>query len=95
MGKTVAVLIRDRERQYEGLRSSLGLLLEDHAIDMFVLDHEVDPTEEYAENAAFIDEMGGTRLSNERTNVTVHGFGPVTLEELTARMAASDLVVPF
>ena len=59
MGKKVAVLIRDKARQYEGLRSSLGLLLEDHAIDMFVLDHEIDMTEEYFDNMGFIDEMGG------------------------------------
>jgi len=60
MGKTVAVLIRDKERQYEGLRSSLGLLLEDHQIDMFVLDHEVEMTEEYSDNMGFIDEVDDT-----------------------------------
>ena len=95
MGKTVAVLIRDKERQYEGLRSSLGLLLEDHKIDMFVLDHEVDSTEEYSENAQFIEEPGGTRLSNVEANVTGQGFGRISFEELTKRMTASDPVVPF
>jgi len=95
MAKTVTVVVQDKERQYEGLRYSLGLMFEDHTVCMVVLDHEVEATEEYMENAAFIDEMGGSRLSNERANVAVHGFGPITLEELVVRMDASDLVIPF
>ncbi len=36
MSKKVAVLIKDKARQYEGLRSSLGLLLDFHTVSMFV-----------------------------------------------------------
>ena len=95
MGKTVAVLIRDKERQYEGLRSSLGLLLEDHAIDMFVLDHEVDMTEEYYDNMGFIDEMGGHRFSNVPANVEKHGFKRVSLEEVAGKLREHEIVIPF
>ncbi len=95
MGKKVAVLIRDKDRQYEGLRSSLGLLLEKHVISMFVLNHEVDMTEEYQDNMGFIDEMGGARYSNVPANVEKWGFKAVTLEELPARLKASELVIPF
>ena len=42
MGKKVAVLIKDKDRQYEGLRSSLGLLLEQHTVSMFVLEARVE-----------------------------------------------------
>jgi len=95
MGKKVAVLIKDKERQYEGLRSSLGLLLENHVISMFVLDHEVDMTEEYQDNMGFIDEMGGSRYSNVPANVEKHGFKAVTLEEIPAAVKGSDLVIAF
>ena len=95
MGKRVAVLIRDKERQYEGLRSSLGLLLEDHAIDMFVLDHEVDMTEEYYDNMGFIDEMGGARFSNVPANVEKHGFQRVSLEEVAGKLREHEIVIPF
>ena len=95
MGKKVAVLVRDKERQYEGLRSSLGLLLEDHQIDMFVLDHEVDMTEEYFDNMGFIDEMGGSRFSNVPANVEKHGFRQVTLAEVAARLRDHEVVIPF
>lgn len=94
-GKKVAVLIKDKDRQYEGLRSSLGLLLEKHVVSMFVLNHEVTMTEEYQDNMSFIDEMGGARYSNDPGNVEKHGFQKVTLEEIPAKLAANDLVIAF
>ena len=64
MPKTVTVVVRDKERQYEGLRYSLGLMFERHEVCMVVLDHEVASSDEFAENAAFLDELGGSRLSS-------------------------------
>ncbi len=95
MSKRVAVLIRDPERQYEGLRTSLGLLLEQHVVSMFVLDHEIELTEEYEDNMSFIDEMDGARYSNVAANVHRHGFRAVTAEELAWRLGAHDLIIPF
>lgn len=95
MGKKVAVLIKDKDRQYEGLRSSLGLLLENHVVSMYVLNHEVEMTEEYSDNMGFIDEMGGTRYSNVPANVEKHGFKPITLEEMPGKLAEGELVIPF
>jgi hypothetical protein len=95
MGKKVSVLIKDKDRQYEGLRSSLGLLLESHVVAMFVLDHEVDMTEEYSDNMGFIDEMGGARYSNVPANVEKYGFQPVKLEEIPARLRDQELVIAF
>ncbi len=95
MGKKVAVLIKDKDRQYEGLRSSLGLLLEKHVISMFVLDHEVAMTEEYQDNMGFIDEMGGARYSNVPANVEKYGFQAVTLDEISGKLAESELVIAF
>jgi hypothetical protein len=95
MPKKVAVLIKDKERQYEGLRSSLGLLLENHIVSMFVLDHEVDMTEEYEDNMGFIDDMEGTRYSNVEANVEKYRFTPVTLEDVAQKLKENDLVIPF
>jgi len=94
-GKKVAVLIKDKDRQYEGLRSSLGLLLESHKVSMFVLNHEVAMTEEYQDNMSFIDEMGGARYSNDPGNVEKHGFQKVTLDDIPAKLAESQLVIAF
>ena len=103
--KKVAVLIRDREQQYEGLRTSLGLLLESVEVKMFVLDHEVvaladkesdeEAYEEYYDNMEFIDEMDGERYSNNRQNVEKHGFKNATPEETVAMLKDADIVIPF
>jgi len=95
MSKRVAVLIRDRERQYEGLRTALGLLLEDHEVSMFVLDHEVDTAEAYQENVELLDEMDGKRYSNAPVNVERHGFAPTNLSEVAAMLRDNDLVIPY
>ena len=95
MGKKVAVLIREKDRQYEGLRTSLGLLMEFHIVSMFVLDHEIDITEEYKDNMEFIDEMEGFRYSNVQTNVDKYGFQPVTLNNLAQKLKDYEMVIPF
>jgi hypothetical protein len=95
MGKRVAVVIKDKERQYEGLRSSLGLLLENHVISMFVLRHEVEMTEEYQDNMGFIDEMGGARYSDVPANVEKYGFKAVTLGDVAGKLDEADVVIAF
>ncbi len=95
IGKKVAVLIKEKDRQYEGLRSSLGLLLEKHVVTMFVLNHEVTMTEEYQDNMGFIDEMGGARYSDVPANIEKYGFKAVTLDQVPGKLDESDLVIAF
>ena len=92
----VAVLIKDVDQQYEGLRTSLGLLLEASAVQMYVLNHEIAAMDEaYRDNMEFIDEMEGERFSNHPVNVEKYGFQPVTLEEMLVKLKAVDLIIPF
>jgi len=95
MAKKVAVLIKEKERQYEGLRSSLGLLMEFHIVSMIVLNHEIELTEEYKDNMEFIDEMEGTRYSNVPANVDKYGFTAVSVDEIAEKIEACDLIIPF
>ena len=95
MRKRVAVLIREPERQYEGLRCSLGLLLEGHEVSMFVLDHEISVSGEYMENMELIDEMGGARYSNHPLNTGRHGFEESPWAKLPGALAANDVIIPF
>ena len=92
----IAVLIKDVDQQYEGLRTSLGLLLEAAWVYMYVLDHEIDSQDEiYMENLEFLDEMEGERYSNHTANVEKYGFKPVTTEELLVKLKEVDLIIPF
>jgi len=94
--KKAAVIIRDPEQQYEGLRTSLGLLLEDTQVQMFVLHHEIVKMDEaYQDNMEFIDEMEGERYSNNSANVEKYGFIHVTLADVAEKISTADVIIPF
>ena len=94
--KKVAILIKDVEQQYEGLRTSLGTLLEDHEVSMIVLDHEVEKVDEaFEDNMAFFDEMEGKRYSDNSTNVEKYGFIPITTKEIAKIIEKMDVIIPF
>lgn len=94
--KKVAVLIKDTEQQYEGLRSSLGMLLYNTTVQMFVLNHEIKNMDEaYQDNMGFLDEMEGERFSNHPANVEKYGFKFADLEEIASMLRNVDLVIPF
>lgn len=95
MGKRVAVMTKDKGRQFEALRTGLGLLLEQHSVSLFVLDHEIDSDEHYLDNLGFIDEMGGDRFSNHHMNIERHGFRPASLQETGRLLRKHDLIIPF
>lgn len=94
--KKAAVIIKDVGQQYEGLRTSLGLLLESTEVSMFVLDHEIANMDEaYSDNMAFLDEMEGIRFSNNEANVTQYGFQYATIDEIAEKIKDADVVIPF
>ncbi len=94
--KKVSVLIKDVEQQYEGLRISLGALLDSVDIQMYVLNHEIAEMDTaYLDNMEFIDEMGGERFSNHPANVEKYGFKPITIKEVAENLKATDLIIPF
>ena len=94
--KKVAVLIKDIEQQYEGLRLSLGALLDDVDIQMVVLNHEIANMDEaYQDNMEFLDEMEGQRVSNHMANAEKHGFQHETIKEIARRLQEVDLIIPF
>ena len=95
MTKT-AVIIKDKHQQYEGLRTSLGLLLYGVRVQMFVLDHEIETMDEaYRDNMEFIDEMGGERFSNNSTNIENYGFKHLTIMEMAEKIEQVEIVIPF
>ena len=94
--KKAAVIIKDPEQQYEGLRTSIGLLLENIQVQMFVLHHEiVEMDEAYHDNMEFVDEMNGERYSNNSANVENFGFKHVTLTDVARKISAADVIIPF
>jgi len=96
MADTIAVLIKDKDQQYEGLRTSLGLLLEMAEVQMFVLDHEIaEMNEAYSENMEFLDEMEGERFTNNKENAEKYGFKFAKNSEIGKMLTRASLVIPF
>ena len=94
--KTVAVLVNDEAQQYEGLRSSLGMMLYNTFVQMFVVDKEIDNMDEaYHDNMEFLDEMEGERYSNNRANVDKYGFKYASIEKMGEMLRKADLIIPF
>ena len=94
--RKVAVLIKEPEQQYEGLRSSLGMLLYNTEVQMFVLNNEIaDMDEKYQDNMGFLDEMEGERFSNNKANVEKYGFQYATTEQIGEMLRLADIVIPF
>ena len=94
--KKLAVLVKDPQTQYEGLRVSLGALLDDVEVKMFVLNHEIQVMDEaYSENMELLDEMEGERFSNNSTNVEKYGFTYASRKEMADNLKAVEVVIPF
>jgi hypothetical protein len=94
--KKVAVLINNENQQYEGLRSSLGMMLYNTAVQMFVVDKEIANMDEaYKDNMEFLDEMEGERFSNNPANVEKYGFKYASIEQMGEMLRQADLIIPF
>jgi hypothetical protein len=93
--KKVAFLVRSKDELWEGMRSSLGLVIENNYVTMVVLDQEVEMTDEYKENLEWFVDMEGEYYSNVPANVEKHGFQPITIEELGEKLKEMDYIVPF
>ncbi len=94
--KKVAVVIKEPGQQYEGLRTSLGTLLEDAEVKMIVLDHEIANMDDaYSDNMEFLDEMEGERFSNKAVNVEKYEFKHATVEQIGQYLNEADVVIPF
>jgi hypothetical protein len=95
MMKKVAFLLHSEEEQWEGMRSSLGLIIENNEVMVAVLDHEIKMTDEYRENLEWFLDMDGTVYSNVPANVEKYGFKPITIGELGEKLKEMDFIVPF
>lgn len=90
MQKKIAVLVR--ERQSEALRMSLGLILGDDVVDVYVLDRKLQQTEESALHLEIMREMEMKLYTNYRENADMEYL---TTAEIARRLPQYDNILPY
>ncbi len=90
MQKKIAVLVRDR--QAEALRMSLGLILVDDAVDVYVLDRKLQPTAETTLNMETLQEMEIKIFTNYRGNADMEYL---TTSEIAQKLSQYDNILAY
>ena len=91
-----AIIIKDPQQQFEGLRTSVGLLLAGISVQLFVLHHEIENMDEvYRKHMAYLDENGGMRFTNNSRNAEKFGFTMMTIEKAAEKIRQADFIIPF
>ena len=88
--KRIAVLVRDR--QGEALRMSLGLLLLDDAVDVYVLDGKLDKTEE---NLSHLETLKEFEVKIWTNSGPAEGMEDLSTGEIAQRLLGYDHVLPY
>ncbi len=90
MQKKIAVLVR--ERQSEALRMSLGLILVDDLVDVYVLDRKLQATEETALHLETTKEMDMQIRTNCREN---EGMEYLSTQEIALSLGQYDHILAY
>ena len=88
--KKIAVLVREREG--EALRMSLGLILVDDVVDVYVLDRKLQLTEESTLHLDTMREMEMKLYTNCRENADMEYL---TTAEIARRLPQYDNILPY
>jgi hypothetical protein len=88
--KKIAVLVR--ERQGEALRMSLGLILVDDLVDVYVLDRNLQAEGEAALHLDTIKEMEMQIYTNCRDN---EGMAYLPVDEIALRLPQYDHILAY
>ncbi len=90
MQKKIAVLVR--ERQSEALRMSLGLILVDDLVDVYVLDRKLQATKETALHVETMKEMDMQIYTNCGEN---EGMEYLPVDEIALRLPQYDHILAY
>lgn len=96
MSKKVCFMYPSSEYIYDGVRSALGLAVENMYAYGVVMKNEIDEMSEYnKENIDWIRDMEGEVFTIPEGNVEKHGLAKITIEELGQKLKEMDVIVPY
>ncbi len=89
-------MFRNKDYAVDGMRSALGLAVENMYAYGVVMDTEIEKLDDYAmESIEMLRDMEGEIYSTVPANVEKNGFEPITIEELGEKLRDMSIIVPY
>ena len=94
--KKVCFMYRNKDYAVDGMRSALGLAVENMYSYGVVMDNEIEKLDEHnLESIEMLREMEGDIYSTVPANVENNSFEPITIEELGEKLRDMSIVIPY
>jgi hypothetical protein len=94
--KKALLIIRNKDYALDGMRSALGLAVENMYSYAHLLDTEIDKLDDNnLDRLEMLRDMEGEVYTNVQANVDKNGFEPMSLEELGEKLREMDVIVPY
>lgn len=94
--KKVCLMYRHKDYAVDGIRSALGLAVENMYAYGVVMDTEIAKLDELnQESIEMLRDMEGEVYTTVPANVDINGFEPMTLEELGEKLREMTVIVPY
>ena len=92
----VCLMYRNKDYALDGIRSALGLAVENMYAYGVVMDVEIDKFDDNgAESLEMLRDMEGEVFSTEGVNVDKNGLEAITLEEVGEKLRDMTHIIPY
>lgn len=96
MSKKCAFLLVNSEYTLDGIRSALGLAVENMYANAYVMYNELPELSDYhKENIDWLRDMESEVYSTVDANVEKHGLAKITLEEIGQQLREAEYIIPY
>lgn len=94
--KKACFMIRNKDYALDGMRSALGLAVENMYSYGVLVDVEIDKLDqENVDRIEMLRDMEGEVFSNVQANCDKNGFEAMSIEELGEKLRDMDVIVPY
>jgi len=96
MSKKVGFLLANKEYTLDGIRSALGLAVENMYAYAYVMNNELTDVSDYhKENIDWIRDMEGEVFTTVDANVENNGMVKISLEEIGKQLRDLEIIIPY
>ena len=96
MSKKIGFLLANKEYTLDGIRSALGLAVENMYAYAYVMNNELTDVSDYhKENIDWIRDMEGEVYSTIDANVENNNMTKISLEEIGQQLRDLEIIIPY